>query len=94
MLGRRLIQCVVLLGCFCSTFGVAHAASVLIVSSERSAGYLEAATSIVTELERGGLARTDINQWTIGDPVWLLPWGQMHCPMHFGATGARLCWRR
>ncbi len=69
MLGRRLIQCVLVLGCLCSALGSAYAAGVLIVSSERSAGYVEAANTIATELERGGLMRSDISQWVIGEPA-------------------------
>ncbi len=43
----------------------AHAgATVVIVSSERSAAYLEAAEALVDELERGGLARAQVLQLT------------------------------
>lgn len=40
--------------------GAVHAASVVIVSSERSAGYTDAASALVGELERTGVPRSDI----------------------------------
>lgn len=40
--------------------GAVHAASVVIVTSERSAGYTDAAGALVSELERGGMPRSDI----------------------------------
>lgn len=40
--------------------GAANAATVVIVASERSAGYTDAAGALVSELERGGMARADI----------------------------------
>lgn len=43
------------------------AATVVIVSSERSAAYLEAAEALIGELERGGLARTQVLQLTAGE---------------------------
>lgn len=43
----------------------AHAATtVVIVSSERSAAYVEAAEALISELERGGLSRYDVLQLT------------------------------
>ena len=48
---------------------LAHAAdpSVLVVISERSASYLEAAEALTTELERGGLPRADIALMSSGE---------------------------
>ena len=48
------------------------AASVLVVSSERNAAYGEAAESLMTELERGGVGRTDVqfvtaSEWAQGN---------------------------
>lgn len=44
----------------------AHAApTVVIVSSERSAAYVEAAEALVDELERGGLSRVEVLQVTV-----------------------------
>lgn len=40
--------------------GWAHAAGLLIVAGDRSAGYSEVRDVLVNELERGGLSRTDI----------------------------------
>ena len=48
------------------------AASVLVVSSERSAAYEEAAEALMTELERGGVGRTEVefvttSEWSQGN---------------------------
>ena len=43
------------------------AASVLVVSSERNAAYGEAAESLMTELERGGVARTEVKFVTVSE---------------------------
>ena len=46
------------------------AASVLVVSSERNAAYGEAAESLMTELERGGVARIEVKFVTVSE------WGE------------------
>ncbi|MEI8030483.1 MAG: ABC transporter substrate binding protein [Comamonadaceae bacterium] len=66
MLARlRSLICGVLLG----VFGAAavQATTVVIVSSERSAAYSEAAQALVGELERGGLSRPEILQVTVAE---------------------------
>ncbi len=50
--------------CICAVTGAHAAASVVIVSSERSPAYMEAAEALVGELERGGLPRVDVLQLT------------------------------
>ena len=45
------------------------AASVLVVSSERNAAYGEAAESLMTELERGGVVRTEVKFVTVSEWV-------------------------
>jgi ABC-type uncharacterized transport system substrate-binding protein len=53
----------------CMTSGacVQAATTVVIVSSERSAAYVEAAEALVSELERGGLSRYDMLQLTASE---------------------------
>ncbi len=66
MLARlRSLICGVLLG----VFGAAavQATTVVIVSSESSAAYSEAAQALVGELERGGLSRLEILQVTVAE---------------------------
>ena len=46
-----------------------YAASVLILSSERSPSFSEASDSLISELERGGIARADIVQMTASEWV-------------------------
>ena len=45
----------------------AQAATVLVVSSDRSVGYVEAATTFAAELERGGTAHSDIALLSVAD---------------------------
>lgn len=49
--------------------GVSHAAewAVVIVSSERSAAYQEAADAVLGELARSGIARRDVHQTTVAE---------------------------
>ncbi len=67
MLGRlRFLIFSLWLGAFAGA--CAHAAvAVVIVSSERSAAYVEAAEALVGELERGGLSRYDMLQLTAAE---------------------------
>ena len=57
-------------------WGHAHGASVALVLSERSAGYLDIAKSIATDLERTGLAPAEIVQLTAAE----LPLGDAGAP--------------
>ena len=66
---RHLRPFVVLLGWLLSA-SASMAASVLVVSSERNAAYGEAAESLMTELERGGVARTEVKFVTVSE------WGE------------------
>ncbi|WP_114972403.1 ABC transporter substrate-binding protein [Rhodoferax ferrireducens] len=59
---RSLILCLWL--CVGAATGVYAAATVVIVSSERSPAYVEAAEALVGELERGGLPRAEVLQLT------------------------------
>lgn len=52
--------------------GSSFATSLIIVSSERSAAYVEAAESLVAELERGGVARSEVQQVTVDE------WGRLN----------------
>jgi ABC-type uncharacterized transport system substrate-binding protein len=66
MLARlRYLICCVLLG----VFGAAavQATTLVVVSSERSAAYSEAAQALVGELERGGLSRLEVLQMTVSE---------------------------
>jgi ABC-type uncharacterized transport system substrate-binding protein len=66
MLARlRYLICSVLLG----VFGAAavQATTLVVVSSERSAAYSEAAQALVGELERGGLSRLEVLQMTVSE---------------------------
>jgi putative tryptophan/tyrosine transport system substrate-binding protein len=65
-MGRYLLHLVL---CLSWLFGAsaATASSVLIVSSERSAAYVDASESLVAELERGGVARNDVQQVTLSE---------------------------
>lgn len=65
-MGRHLLHLVL---CLSWLFGVstATASSVLIVSSERSAAYVEAAESLVAELERGGVTRNEVQQVSLNE---------------------------
>jgi putative tryptophan/tyrosine transport system substrate-binding protein len=65
-MGRYLLHLVL---CLSWLFGAsaAMASSVLIVSSERSAAYVDASESLVAELERGGVARNDVQQVTLSE---------------------------
>jgi putative ABC transport system substrate-binding protein len=65
----RLLGWVLVLGLL-AVSGVHAAVSVVIVSSDRSSAYIEAAQAIVTDLEQSGLSRNDILQVTAED--WLL----------------------
>ncbi|WP_210545668.1 ABC transporter substrate-binding protein [Rhodoferax sp. PAMC 29310] len=70
-MGRHLLHLVLWLSWLLS--GSAGAAtSLLIVSSERSAAYVETAESLIVELERGGIARNEVHQITVNE---LTDWG-------------------
>ena len=68
---RHLRTLILLLGWLLSAT-MSVAASVLVVSSERSAAYEEAAEALMTELERGGVGRTEVefvtaSEWSQGN---------------------------
>ena len=65
--------------------GAQAAVTVVIVSSERSAAYVEAAEALVSELERGGLSRYDMLQLTAQE---LFSAGQLS-PKLFVAIGTQ-----
>ncbi len=61
LIKRYLFHLALWLTCLVGT-GVAAASTVVIVSSERSSTYTEAAEALVAGLERGGVARSDVQQ--------------------------------
>ena len=68
---RHLRTLILLLGWLLSAT-MSVAASVLVVSSERSAAYEEAAEALMAELERGGVGRTEVefvtaSEWSQGN---------------------------
>lgn len=63
---RHLRTLILLLGWLLSAT-MSVAASVLVVSSERSAAYEEAAEALMAELERGGVGRTEVEFVTASD---------------------------
>jgi putative ABC transport system substrate-binding protein len=65
-MGRHLLHLVLWLSYFVGASSFA-ASSLIVVSSERSATYVEAAESLVAELERGGVPRNDVQQVTVNE---------------------------
>jgi putative ABC transport system substrate-binding protein len=68
----RVLSSVFALLCLWLSAGLAHGASVTIVLTEKSAGYLDVSKSIAADLERAGLAPADITQlsameWTASE---------------------------
>ncbi len=55
----RLLACLVGAWCWVCT---AHATGIVLISGERSAGYAEAAEALLTEMEKNGMARTEVRQ--------------------------------
>lgn len=60
----RLVACLLCAWCFAA---VAHAAGVVIVSSERSASYAAAADALLAQMEREGQSRTEVSQRTVAE---------------------------
>ena len=59
----------ILLVCALTHWNGAHASTVTVVYSERSTGYLDVAKAFTTELERSGLASSELAQFTAAE--WL-----------------------
>ena len=60
--------------CFAVEVSSAHAATVVIVSSERSPAYVSAAEAVISELERNGVSRYDVlqltaDEWSTAGPL-------------------------
>ena len=67
--------------------GAVHAASVVVVTSERSAGYTDAAGALVGELERSGVPRSDIALLSVPESAGVAVAGEA-APRLFVTLGA------
>ena len=64
MRGTRFVQLFIFWACTLTSLGEVRASTVAIVLTERSAGYMDVAKVITAELERAGLASSDISIFT------------------------------
>lgn len=66
-MNRYVFQFLTILVCVLGYAGGVGAVQVVIVESDRSAGYVETAAAVVAELERVGIPRSDVEQVNVAD---------------------------